>query len=71
MILTLKVGPAYVKRFEKGRAAIAVIAVTVRSWVLSTRIFLPKLCTIAFFFSLARAYREFYYAEKVSRGYTG
>lgn len=53
MILTLKVGPAYAKRFEKGGAAIVVMAVTVRSWVLS-RIFLPKLCTTVFFFSLAR-----------------
>jgi len=35
---------------KKGRAAIVVMAVTMRSWVLSTRIFLPKLCMTVFFF---------------------
>jgi len=35
---------------KKERAAIVVMAVTMRSWVLSTRIFLLKLCMTVFFF---------------------
>lgn len=68
MILTLKVGPAYAKRFEKRRAAIAGSDGAFLGFIHS-HISAEAVHDRVLF--LSRAYREFYYAEKVSPEYTG